>query len=220
VSNNLYFIPILFEALESADPVESLRRAFRTIVTLGKDERFRKGYEQFKVFMVSVLAAYRLGVRTGEAEATAIDGADETTDLLDALAALPGLAEVWDSVKRELELEPNVEIHVEFLLRRNDEPPQSLQLSEGRRKGLLRGLVPGAYALSLSSGGVIWEAVLTKEDLLSAYAFADEALQLAADTGRGSENPTRHVVLLDGEVMVRVFAGLKSGKLEIEWRRA
>ncbi len=216
--NDLYFIPLLFAALASADVAEELRRTIHTIIVLGKDERFKRGYEQFLVFVAAALTAHPYAVRTGEAEATTDDGVGEAEELLNELAALPELAEVWDSVKRDLEWESETEIHIELLLQRNDEPPQTLRLSKEDREGFFRGVVPGAYELSVASGRVIWETTLTKHDLLSAYAFAEEPLRLAADTGGEPDTPTRQALLLDGEMVVRVFAGPETGRVEIEWR--
>ena len=216
--NDLYFIPLLIAALASADVTEGLRRAIHTIILLGKDERFKRGYEQFEVFMEAVLTAYQRGLRTDESEATTDDGVGESEELLNELAALPDFAEVWDSAKRDLEWEPETEIHIELLLRRNDESPQTLRLSKEDRKGFFPGVVPGAYELSVASGRVIWETTLTKRDLLSAYAFAEEPLRLAADTSGEPDTPTRQALLLDGEMAVRVFAGPEAGRVEIEWR--
>ena len=208
MSNDSYYIPLLFKAMESVDVGESLRQAFRTIVDLGQEEPFRKGYEQFAVFMDAVVAAYMRDV--DEAEVTDIDGGNE-------IAVLPELAETWGSVKHDLGLEPDAEVHVVFLLQRNEESPQRLRLSREERKSFFRGMLPGVYGLSLASGRVIWEAELTKQDLLSAYAFAGEPLRLAADTDGAQEKPTRRAVLLDGEVTVCVFAGPAHGRIEIEW---
>ncbi len=217
MSHDLYFIPILFEALEQrVDIAASLRRAFRTIIALGQEERYRRGYAQFLAFMNIVLIAHRRDI--DEAEMTAIDDTDATEDLLDELAVLPEIAEAWDSVKRDLAWEPATELRIEFLLRRNDEPSQIMRLSKEDRTGFFRGVVPGTYELSTASGRIIWETTLTKQDLLSAYAFAEEPLRLAADTEDAREEPTRRTVLLEGEVVVSVFAGSGSGRIAIEWQ--
>lgn len=218
MSNDLYFISLLFEAMAGADIAEGLRGAIHTIIVLGKEDRFKRGYEQFEVFMDAVFAACQQGPGVDEAETPTDDGVGDAEDLLNQLAALPELAEVWDSVKRDLEWEPEIELRVELLLRRNEEPPQTLSLSKADRKGFFRGVVPGAYELSVASGRVIWETTLTKQDLFSAYAFAEEPLRLAADTGSEPDTPTRQALLLDGEMAVKVFAGPEAGKLEIEWR--
>ncbi len=217
MTNDLYFIPLLMEALERENVVEGLRRAFRTIVVRGKDKQFRKGYEQFKVFMDAVFAAHRSWDRIEERGFITGGGLDETTMLLEELAACPELAAVWDSVRQDLELKPDAEPRVEFLLRQSDGAVQRLRLSHDRRKGEMTGVVPGAYEILLASGQVLWESELTKEDLLSVYAHREEPLRLAADTGGVSEQPTRRTVLLDGEVVVTVFAGQTTGRLEIEW---
>jgi len=215
MSNDLYFIPLLIKALESADIVEGLRRAIRAIIVLGQDERFRNGYGQFMVFMDAILAAQ--GHDVDQTETTITGGVDGMAALFGELAALPELDEIWDSIQKDLRLIPDADICVTFLLRRNDESPKWLQLSKEEPKGFFRGVLPGAYELSLSSGRVAWEAKLTKQDIFLAYAFAEEPLQLAADTEIVREKPTRRAVLLNGEVVISVFAGPESGRMEIEW---
>jgi hypothetical protein len=218
MSDDLYFIPPLFEAMGSSCVAENLRQALHTIITLGKEERFQKGYKQFEAFMEAAVAAHQLGADEGEA--TAIFSPDGMPDLLNELVALPELAAIWDRVKQDFQLRPDSEVHVGFLLRRNEEPAKNVRLSREQRKGIFHSVHPGTYTLSLSSGRVIWETELTRQDLLSAYALADEPLQLAADTEGIQEEPTRQDVLLDGEVVVSVFAGPESGRLEIERRSA
>lgn len=210
MTNNLYFIPLLMEAFERGDVVEGLRRALSTIVARGKDEQLRREYEQFEVFMDAVIASHRN--RADAEKGIASGGVDETS-------ALPELAAVWDSVKHDLEMKPDAEPRIEFLLRQSDGAVQRLQLSHDRSKGEMTGLVPGAYEILLASGRVLWEGELTKEDLLSAYVCPEEPLSLAADTGGVSEQHTHRTVLLDSEVIVTIFAGLMTGRLEIEWCR-
>jgi hypothetical protein len=78
------------------------------------------------------------------------------------------------------------------------------------------GVVAGAYLLRLDTGRVLWEGRLAKEDLLWARAFPKQPLRVAADTGESRRQMTREIALLDGTVILRVFAGVESGTMEIE----
>ena len=113
-------LPLLFEALASLDVAEGLRRAIHTIILLGKDGRFKRGYEQFEVFMDAVLTAYQRDPGADESEATTDDGVGDAGELLNQLAALPEFAQVWDSVKHDIKWEPETGLRVELLLQRND----------------------------------------------------------------------------------------------------
>lgn len=79
----------------------------------------------------------------------------------------------------------------------------------------LAGVRPGFYQVRLSTGRVLWEEVLTDEDLLWSRAFPGQALKLAADTGADRVWASREFRLLDGEVVVRVCPGLEAGHVEI-----
>jgi len=76
-------------------------------------------------------------------------------------------------------------------------------------------ITPGCYTVSLATGRVIWQGELTEQDLIWRAAFPGEPVDLAADTGGAASKSTRQFKLLDGEMTLRVFAGLESGKLEI-----
>ena len=78
------------------------------------------------------------------------------------------------------------------------------------------GIVAGSYLLRLDTGRVLWEGRLAEEDLLWARAFPKQALRVAADTGGARRQMAREVVLLEGTLILRVFAGVESGTVEIE----
>ena len=51
---NLYFIPKIFNAIESHDPYHELEKAFEEILSLGCQEQYRKEFEKFVRFMGAV----------------------------------------------------------------------------------------------------------------------------------------------------------------------
>jgi len=51
MSNELYFIPMIAEALRQSNWKPALREAFERITDIRRDDQFRAGYEQFLWFM-------------------------------------------------------------------------------------------------------------------------------------------------------------------------
>jgi hypothetical protein len=80
------------------------------------------------------------------------------------------------------------------------------------------GLRPGRYVLRLDTGRVLWEGQLRERDLLWTKAFGGKPLELAADTEEAARSRTKELALLDEQLMVRVYAGLESGRLEAQWQ--
>jgi len=60
MSKDLYFIPIIEQALKGEDPGESLREAFRQIVRLGREPLYGDAFVQFRRFMEEVESAHVL----------------------------------------------------------------------------------------------------------------------------------------------------------------
>ena len=77
-------------------------------------------------------------------------------------------------------------------------------------------VTPGKYMARFSNGRVLWEGKLTKEDLIWAFAFPEKDLAMAAETEPSQRETTKTITLLEGEIEIRVFAGLESGKIVIE----
>ena len=51
---NLYFIPKILKAIEGCSPYQELENAFEEILSLGSQEQYRQGFEQFVRFMGAV----------------------------------------------------------------------------------------------------------------------------------------------------------------------
>lgn len=77
-------------------------------------------------------------------------------------------------------------------------------------------LKPGTYCLRCDTGRVLWEGRLVDSDLLWAKAFPGQPLKMAADTGHNRAKPTQSIALLHGALMLRIFAGIEDGMLEVE----
>ena len=80
---------------------------------------------------------------------------------------------------------------------------------------MINGVTPGAYCLRLETGRVIWQEDLGDQDLLWTKAFPGQPLRAAADDGGAHIPATHRFSVLEGEIMLQVFAGLESGSIEI-----
>ena len=77
-------------------------------------------------------------------------------------------------------------------------------------------VIPGKYTVKLDIGMTVWEGELTARNLLWSEAFREKDLQVAAQTMDLHQQPRKEIVLLDGALSIRVFAGIESGSIEIE----
>lgn len=85
-------------------------------------------------------------------------------------------------------------------------------------KWVVDNIRPGPYRLTLDTGRVLWQDVLTEEDLVWAKAFPQAPLKMAAASEEGASSPTRRLELLGGSMVLQVFAGIEHGSIEIEMR--
>jgi len=76
------------------------------------------------------------------------------------------------------------------------------------------GILPGNYRIKLANTGwIIWEVRLTANKLIEPE---DENLGMAADI---EDKSTYKKKLLDGDMILRTYAGPESGRIEIELTR-
>ena len=102
-------------------------------------------------------------------------------------------------------------------LLKNGEIVTRFELDREHPRQSLANVMPGDYSLVLETGRGIWEGCLTPRDLLWGIAFPGRALDLAADTGERPTTATREEQLLGSELILRVFPGLESGRIELTW---
>ena len=60
MDNDLFFIPLIADALCQKDVPSALREAFRRIQQMGREPRWEAGYRQFLTFMASVRGSQSL----------------------------------------------------------------------------------------------------------------------------------------------------------------
>lgn len=112
-------------------------------------------------------------------------------------------------------VEPASAMVVELVLDRDNKEVGRRRFSRDVRIQSWPDLRPGHYRLSIASGRVVWEEVLTQGDLIWGQAFPGRSLPMAADTGGPERQSSRRVRLPDSGVEVAVFPGLETGVLEV-----
>jgi len=105
---------------------------------------------------------------------------------------------------------------LEIRVWRNDRQVGTVTITHSKRSGGLVGIASGEHSLSLSTGRVIWQGEIVPKDILWALAFPGRPLEVAAATEPTQPEATRTESLLGGELILRVFPGLESGRLAVE----
>lgn len=220
MNDDLYFISLLIQAMESPNVRESLRKAFRKITIHAQEPRFSRSYTQFLAFMEAVKIA--IDCETPEKDqsvlenegqvSTAIEPDNET--ILNILEEFPELQPLWAMMEednKEISLE---DIPLELILHSPGAAPITLCLAHPYHPIRVEPILPGTHELTLASGRMLWKDNLTEADLLWSYVKPDKPMRLAA--GISDETVTRQTCVFDGNIIIRVCAGRTFGRLEIE----
>jgi hypothetical protein len=228
MSNDLYFIPIIADALQQPDQKAALQSAFSEIRRLGEVPEYHVGFAQFQRFMLAVVeargefeAVEQYARRLMVELASGVLGSD-TEQGAAALALIRSRPE-WQADYQALCAEQEQATWpgpLEFSVTWDEQPWETIRVDSVSGKGGLGGVLPGRYQLALGTGLVLWSAALTEGELVWAKAHPGQPLALAADTTGEGGRPTREDPLWGGEIVVRVFPGIESGRIEVEVRSA
>jgi len=60
MSEHLYFITIITQALQEPDSEKALKRAFRKIKRMGAEKRYAEGFENFELFMDAAYSRHQI----------------------------------------------------------------------------------------------------------------------------------------------------------------
>jgi len=222
---NLYFIPLIDEALSSDDSAIALREAFKRIRELGMIPEYKKGFAQFRIFMGKIFEAYAEGSPDHEQlirEAIHSLINDLVTDtyegregekeaLIEAFRKNDKWRYEYERIKTDLVdfLAPSPPLAIEVL--KDDQMIASIPVQETLIN--LTNINPGQYTVRLSTGRVLWEGQLLRKHLLWLEAYGDEDLQMAAKTEEDAPRPTLSELLLGGDLMMEVIPDLQSGEI-------
>ena len=214
MSNDLYFIPIIARALEQKDAEQSLEEAFEKIESLGTEPQYERGFEQFQQFMdiVNVQVKRRrlddlskadliMELITNLATDTFDGSAQDEQRVLRVVKSQPQWKKEYDRLVTEMEELNQRPEGVEISIFRRNEPLKSFTFMKIPASKTIDNIITGVYTIAFATGRLIWEGELSEQDLIWAEAYPGKPVKLAADTG--------------GEIMIRVFAGLESGRIEV-----
>ena len=222
MSNDLlYFISIIAKALRSSDVEISLMGAFREIKKKGKEERYAGGFRNFELFMQQVYNRCRITEADCIHELIVRLGTETFEGPVQEKELLLNIINSHPDWKAEYEAFCHMGVPEDQM----QELPVIAVLSQ---KGLVKeitftkvsgcesidNIVPGNYKLELTNTGwIIWEGELPAKNLISSEADKRENLELAA----GAAIPTGKIKLLGNEeLMLRTYAGIENGRIEIE----
>jgi len=227
-SNRLYFIPIIARAISSENPKRAMDEAFDEIRGLGNQPEYQEGYRQFLEFVKTAVepsseetdrknqmirnAIHRL---IYDLVTDTFDGdEDQKNTLINAIKSDSEWGAEYERIKDELQdyLVHDATIEIEVL--RGDQLIGCISII--KEPDQVSPIFPGKYIIRFSNGRMLWEGDITREDVIWTYAFPGRDLPMAAETDPLHQEPTRTLTLLDGELIIFVFAGLESGRFRIK----
>lgn len=214
MSRDMFFIPLIDRATRQPDVASALRLAFLGIRRLGQHEGYRRGWLQFRRFMDMVAAhAETEGFPSQNARSRFEPLVELTTRVLegspDERRSLFPKASSWLTPSDEIIDELKIEVSID------DHHVGTIPVPRGVSSGMLSGIGPGRYSLSLTTGCVLWEGNLAPPELLWRLAFPGRPLEMAAATGDIFLEATRTETLLEGELVFHVLPGIESGRLVV-----
>ena len=230
MSNNkkLYFIPIIARAIESVNPKRAMIEALDKIVKLGEKPEYKAGYRQFSEFIKATFIPTDKGddqkielinnaIRRliYDLVTDTFEGDEEQKEaLIMAFKNNPQWNNEFNRIENEAQrfLIPETQMGLELLI--GEQLLKSFLISDF--PATIGSIFPGHYVVRLTNGRTLWEGELSREDVIWTYAFPQKDFPLAAETETRHQEPTRSLSLLDGELIIHIFAGLESGRLIIK----
>jgi len=224
-NKRLYFIPIIARALDNESPKRAMVEAFDDITKLGNLSEYKEGFRQFLEFVKAVfkptdkraektiqMVKNAIHQLTYDLATDTFEGFEQHKEaLLTALKSNPVWNAEYERIKEEAQAfrAPETPIEVEILI--GEQLLGSYSMSHDEISS--SSIVPGWYVIRFSNGRVLWEGELTREDVIWTYAFPGKDMPMAAETDPHIQRPTKTVSLLNGEVIIHVFAGLETGRI-------
>lgn len=232
MNNDLYFIRILADALKGPNPEPEIKKAFDEIEKLGQQPEYKQGYHQFRQFMDKVkVSGYISPVDSGDVSqemtrdlvfqlATGLLDRDsnEGQRLLELIRSRPEWQKEFEKLSAKTLESDGLSGQMKIIVTKNGDTIGSIPAKPSPFAQTIRNVTPGYYEVRLNTGRVLWQADLKEEDLLWSAAFPEEALDLAADTGESVRRITKEFTILGGEITIRVFPEIESGRIEVAVR--
>ena len=226
-SKRLYFIPIIARALSSDDPKRAMEEAFSEIRKLGNQPEYEEGLRQFLEFVKSAItpsaqdSEERIQQIKNAIHALIYDLATDTfdgdeerkDDLIKAFRNIPEWKAEYERIKEEAQAFQAPETPMEVEVLKGDRIIGSSAIST--EPTYISPISPGRYTVRFSNGRVLWEGDILGKDVIWAFAYPEKDLPMAAETEPLQREPMRTLYLLNGELIIQIFAGLESGEIRL-----
>ena len=142
----------------------------------------------------------------------------EGRQLLDLIRSKPEWQKEFEKLSAKTLESDGLSGQMKIIVTKNGDTIGSIPAKPSPFAQTIRNVTPGYYEVRLNTGRVLWQADLKEEDLLWSAAFPEEALDLAADTGESVRRITKEFTILGGEITIRVYPEIESGRIEVEVR--
>ena len=216
LSDELYFMAVLTEALSNPEPQTSLPGAFEKIRRLGKRQQYREGFENFGYFMNRVFSRYETVEKQYWRSMIIEEAAKSLGDgTINNGGADSVCKDEWETINAHVQQSAR-SLHPVIDLFCGAAKIDRLTFAKDITTRSVCDIAPGFYALKLDTGRLLWEGQFTAGDLIWEDAFKGKDVRLAADSEGLDQGPTRRIDLLDGQMAVSIFAGIESGAIELE----
>ncbi|MBI1931199.1 MAG: hypothetical protein HYS24_01515 [Ignavibacteriales bacterium] len=215
-NNNLYFIPILINAMEKENQIETIKKAIIEIQNLGKQNSYKEGYAQFNQFLLS---GYNQNKNIIE------------SDLRDLIVKIVTneieLSEtdretILNKIKTEYKFEYEKIFEafknkdaIEIEIYKDGQLFNQITIDEKIKVYNITNIEPGDYDIKLSNGRILLQEQLTNDELVLDFKGNKFKYNLAAETDEIEQKPSLVFELIKDEIKLEVYAGLEYGKIKI-----
>ncbi|MFZ1288530.1 MAG: hypothetical protein WAR79_00450 [Melioribacteraceae bacterium] len=215
-NNNLYFIPILINAMEKENQIEAIKQALIEIQNLGKQDSYKEGNEQFNQF---ILSGYNQNKNITESDLRELIVKIVTNEI--ELSETDSET-VLNKIKTEykLEYEKIFEVFknkdtIEIEIYKDGHLFNQITIDEKIKEYNITNIEPGDYDIKLSNGRILLQEQLTNEQLVLGFKGHKFKYNLAAETDEIKQKPSLVFDLIKDEIKLEIYAGLEYGKIKI-----
>ena len=194
MQRHLYFMTDICNALKDVHSEQKLEKVIREIIDKGKKPEYQQGFQQFVTFIKEGKAGW---LKMSPQHKKLI------MQIINDVVLSPVVATETEPLKLCLQLEHDGDTMASF------------DISESRHSYTITDLTPGNYTLKTDSDWLIWQGHLSERELFWTHAYPEQELPMAADTESADSREFKEIILLEGELIIRIYPGLETGTMKI-----